>query len=383
MRAVEANDGHATATISDAIEDYPPGHINVYSQLREVQIHKTPPFPHKTPHFELLNLNLSVVQRIRAGQRPSQIARELGISKTALQYHLNQLKAAGVISKLGYGVWEVNISDPKEVQITSHVGHDKTPHFELLKPQPDTVRGHAFVFVLKVPSGLQNWNNRRREEYLQRQGIAYQRLSIAGGGQRLFIDGRKTWLTDRSVVIYEQASFFADTAPDAKKSALASFLAVVKKLERLLNADFTFRLGKEYRFKVSRQHYALVRNALAEQYDHEGNRLQVREPKAGHLWFVIDNSFNLHEAETVHPETAVSDNRTVQNFFNSLKVCPVTMDQVVAAIAGNAQNHAVFAENERTHIKAVQDLAEGIQELNRLLARLESHSSKINSSGGE
>jgi len=372
LRAGEANTGDATATLSDATENCIPGHINLYPQLREVQIHKT---PHKTPHFELLNLNLSVVKRIRAGQRPTQIARELGISKTALQYHLNQLKAAGVISKIGYGVWEVNISASKEVQITSHVGHDKTPHFELLK-SPDTVRGHAFVFTLQVPPRLTNW--RRREGYLGKQGIAYQQLRIAGGAQRLWLDGRKVWLTDRSIVIYEQASYFADTATNAKESALVSFLAVVKKLEHLLSADFTFRLGKEYRFKVSRQHYALVKNALAEQYDHEGQRLQIREPTAGHLWFVIDNSFDLHEAETIHPETAEGDNRKVQDFFNSLKEHPLTTDFVIQAIAGVAQNQIAFAENQQmyaentsTHVQAVKELGQGVHELNRLLAQLE------------
>ncbi|MGC9445400.1 MAG: hypothetical protein ACP5E9_10825, partial [Candidatus Methanospirareceae archaeon] len=250
-----------------------------------------------------------------AGRRPAEIARDLGITKQRLQYYLDQLKAAGLVTKLGYGVWEVNDTAPSAAPNrstkTTQVALDKTHKYKLLETS-DSVRGHAFVFVLKVPPGLLNWNNRRRKEYLKSRGIAYQQLRIAGGGQRLWLEGRKVWLTNKSVIIYEKSSFFATTARDAKHHALMSFIALVKKVERTLHADFTFRVGKEYRFKVSRQHYALVKNALAEQYDHEGKRLHVREPDAGKLWFVIDNSFNLHEAETVHPRTADSDNAKVQ-----------------------------------------------------------------------
>ncbi len=328
-------------------------------------------YENKTPKYDSY---LSLLQPLSAGRRPAQIARDLGIPKTTLQYHLDQLKAAGLITKLGYGCWEVNDTAPinpqKRSTKTTHVALDKTPKYEFLGAQ-DSVRGHAFVFVLKVPPGLLNWNNRRREEYLKRHGIAYQQLGIAGGGQRIWMGGRKVWLTTSSIVIYEKSSFFAATAKDAKHHALFSFIALVKKLERTLHADFTFKLGKEYRFKVSRQHYALVRNALAEQYDHEGKRLQVHEPDAGKLWFVIDNSFNLHEAETVHPRTADSDNAKVQNFFNSLKACPVTTDVLVTAIAGVTQNQVLFAENITNHIQAVRELGQGVREMNQLLAKLE------------
>jgi hypothetical protein len=321
------------------------------------------------------NFYLSLLQRLSAGRRPAQIARELGITKQRLQYHLNQLKAAGRVTKLGYGCWEVNDTPPitprKEVKKTTQVTLDKTPEKYKFVGSPDSVRGHAFVFVLKVPQGLLNWNKRRREEYLQRHGIAYQQLRIAGGGQRIWMGGRKVWLTNSSIIIYEKSSFFAETAKDAKKYALMTFIELVKKLERTLHADFTFKLGKEYRFKVSRQHYALVKNALAEQYDYEGKRLQVREPDAGKLWFVIDNSFSLHEAETVHPRTADSDNAKVQNFFNSLKECPVTTDVLVTAIAGVTQNQVLFAENITNHIQAVRELGQGVREMNLLLAKLE------------
>jgi len=72
------------------------------SNKKEVQIRSSNP-----------NLNLSILHQLEQGIRPIQIARELNISKSNLQYYLNKLKKIGKIKKKGYGVWEVQ----KEVQI--------------------------------------------------------------------------------------------------------------------------------------------------------------------------------------------------------------------------------------------------------------------------
>lgn len=316
------------------------------------------------------NFDLLLLHYIQAGLSPSKICKMLRVKKQALQYHLDKLQRWRLISKVGYGVWEVSKTaldlqnrSTKSTQVTL----DKAlGNLYLLRR--DSVRGHAFMFTLQVPPELQNWTNRKRELYLTENGIAFTMLNIPGGGQRLIFKGRKVWLTNPSVIIYEKGSYFADTAKLAKKLALAKLLSLVKSLERSLHADFTFRAGREYRFKVSRQHYALVKNSLAEQYDHEGKKLMVSNSQG--LWFVIDNSFNFHEAETVHPETADLDNGPVQEFFNSLKDHPVTPEFILEAMAGIVRNQMLYSENMRAHVQAVQNLGDGVAKLNDLLAAL-------------
>jgi hypothetical protein len=308
-----------------------------------------------------------------------QIAQQLGISKPALQYYLNQLKRAGSIRKLGYGVWEVLAEPPKEVKKSRLVAPDKTPliltslpqNFNFSSTRPDIVRAHAFMLTLRVPKGLRNWNNEVRARFLAEHDLDFIPLRISGAGQRIIFEGRKVWLTDPSVVIYDRSSYFAATSKDSKQLALYKLFALVRQLERSLHADFTERAGRQYRFKVSRQHYALVKNALAEQYDAEGQKLQVRTT-AG-LWFLIDNSFNFHEAETVHAETADTDNRKVQDFFNSLKEYPLTTDFILQAMNGIQQNQVLFAENIHSHIRAIQDLSFATKELVGLLERSKGH----------
>ena len=316
------------------------------------------------------NLYLYILQQLKLGNQPAKMVRELGIPKTSFQYYLKKLKDRGAISKLGYGTWAVVnegilVKNEKceAVRIDMENPQAKLSHF-----LPDSVRGHAFVFTLKTPEHLRNWNNENRELFLAKRDINFTDLTTFGGGQRIIFKGRKIWLTNKSVIIYEKSSYLAETAANAKSHAIYNFISLIKSLERLLHADFTERAGRQYTFKVSRQHYALIKNALAKQYDTEGKKLNVYSDKG--LWFVIDNSFNLHEAETVHPETADTDNVKVQNFFNSLKEQPLTTGFILEVMHGIQENQMVFAQNMSSHIKVIKDLGNGVNELASIFEEL-------------
>lgn len=317
-------------------------------------------------------LNLCIVELMAIGKTPTQIHKELGISQTALQYHLNQLKSEGAIRKLGYGTWEVTKGEfyvPKRTSKTLRVT-TADPQTKLSCFAQDSVRGHAFTFTLKIPKGLRNWNNEKRERYLKKNNIEFKRLTTYGGGQRIISKGRKTWLMNKSIIIYEKDSYLAETAEQSKSHAIYNFIQKIKSLERLLKADFTIKAGSQYKFKVSRQHYALVKNALARQYNEANEKLEVYTEKG--LWFLIDNSFNLDEAETVHPETAETDNVKVQNFFNSLKDQPngVTIGELLELSAGIQQNQLLFSKNALAHVDVIRELGLSVQGLNELLREL-------------
>jgi len=333
--------------------------------LTQKEVRKQP-----APQAKHSNLYLYIIQQLKLGNQPAKMIRTLGIPKTTFQYYLKNLKDRGVISKLGYGVWEVVnesilVKNEKCEAVRVTMDNPQTNFSYFL---PDSVRGHAFVFTLKIPKGLRNWNNEMREAFLQKKGINFINLTTFGGGQRIIHKGRKVWLTNKSVIVYEKSSYFSDISTNAKSHAIYNFISLTKSLERLLHADFTERAGRQYTFKVSRQHYALVKNALAKQYDAQNKKLNVYSDKG--LWFVIDNSFNLHEAETVHPETADTDNIKVQNFFNSLKEQPLTTGFILDVMHGIQQNQLVFAQNMGSHIKVIKDLGNGVNELASLIDEL-------------
>lgn len=305
------------------------------------------------------NLNLFVYNQLKAGLRPSKICKQFGLKKTTIQYHLSMLKQAGLIEKIGYGVWEIiKEFDKKEVQKTTRVtSRQLGGNLNLFKQ--DKVRGHAFQFKINLPE-LRNWKN--REKLFLKKDIKFEPLIIGGinRGQKLEFKGRKIWLTNKSIVIYEKSSYLADTSKEAQERAIQDMLALMKNLEKHLQANF--KTGRYYKFKVSRQHYSLVKNALAQQYDKEGNKLQVYNEDG--LWFLIDNSFNLHEAEAVHPKTSVDDNRKIQNYFNGIKKFEdYTPQFVVNSMQGIQNNQLIFAENMKSHIKAIQEVGNATQML--------------------
>jgi len=320
------------------------------------------------------NLYLTIIKYISNGLQPPAICKLENISKTALQYYLNKLKRAGAIYKIAYGTWAVSkevLIELKRSTNSSQVGSPQsTPPSHLL---PGEVRGHAFVFTLSIKKGLRNWE--KRVQFLEAKNIAFKTLNIPGGGQRILFKGRKIWLTKESIVTYEKESYFAQTAKEAQDYAIYNYIALVKKLEKYLHADFTLgSQGKKYKFKVSRQHYALVKNALAKQYDIEGKKLNIYTENG--LWFLIDNSFNLHEAETVHPETADSDSKKVQDFFNSLKDYPLTTDFVLSAMNGIQHNQQLFAQNMSSHVQAVQDLKAAVNALTATVCKVQPQSQR-------
>jgi hypothetical protein len=79
-------------------------------------------------------------------------------------------------------------------------------------------------------------------------------------------------------------------------------------------------------------------------------------------WFIIDNSFNLHEAETIHPGTADQDNLKVQAFFNGIKKFEgFTPEFVVNSLGQNSQNLENYAVHLKAHVESVQVLGNEVK----------------------
>jgi DNA-binding transcriptional ArsR family regulator len=334
---------------------------------------------------------LSVVDDLKSKLSLLQIAKKYGVTESAVGYHIKKLKEQGVIRLVGYGTWEILKSPESEKKTTANLLYvgKKQPREEIQKNIfeyiPESVRGHAFMWTVEVPKNMRNWSNDKRIQYLDRHNIAYTSLGIFGGGQRLMISGHKVWLTNKSLVFYDTASYFAETAIAAKSTAVHSLLSLIRNLERLLHADFT--IGDSWKFKPSRHHYAIIKNALAKQYDDDGLKLEVRTADDNSLWMWIDNSYNLNETEFGHRDTAVSDTSAMQDFCNSvrdteetmysirdLKELQATTTKTIAQVVGSQM---AMAANTDSHLglisqidTGIKDLSVGLQTFNSLLEKL-------------
>lgn len=350
--------------------------------------------PISAPRLPPTGSRLSVLSYLEAGLNPAKIAAKMNLSDSTIQYHISALKKQGIIRKVGYGTWEILESpeeEKKTTAMTTRVGTAETPPFavlprglpreitqsQLTRFQQDAVRGHAFRTRFQVPRGLRNWNNEKRTQYLTANDIPFKHLKIGGEGQRILVKDRKVWLLNKAIIIYDTASYFAEAALEAKQTALATHIGIIKHIERLLHTSFL--VGSEYKFKVSNQHYALIYNALAKQYNAAGEKLEVRTAKG--TWLIIDDSYGMDELEGVHQQTGMTDTRKVQDFFNGLKDIPAdkgaptyTPSFVLEMLAGIQQNQQIITENQmayatniKSHITSIQDLGTGVRDMNKLL----------------
>ena len=280
-----------------------------------------------------------IFTQLDKGKSPKEICKDLNISKQSLQYYLSKLKSNGYIKKIGYGVWQT--SKNRVASLT---------------------RGHAFMWHLRLPKEIKVW-----DKILTKKKIPFKSINNNHTHQIYFRDN-KIWLSKNSIVIYDINSYFGINAVYSKKLAFFALRSLLNSLQGALGVNL--QTNSQYIVKTSRQHYALVKNCMAMQYDKEGKKLNVYNDKG--LWFTIDSSYNLSEAETVHPETSLVDSLGIQKYFNEHKETKfqVTPKFLLKVMNGIQQNQLQFAENMTSHVGAVQTLGKEVRGLGRAISKV-------------
>jgi len=219
--------------------------------------------------------------------------------------------------------------------------------------------------VEKIDGTFQPYINQIRlhgEQYIIKpiyQSIQYKKAI----GKSIIIDGNTVRVHTESVVIYSNSSFFGNNTTEATRKSVRYWNKFISRLEHELKAI----LIKPRSQNISRvkAEYAQIKNGLAKKCHREAEKIKIGADEDGKLWFEIDNSFNLHEAETKHPRTSEKDMQTtIEPFFNDLrdkknylpsdikemldKLTFVSSNMVEYSEKTN-QNIAWLAENIKTH----------------------------------
>ncbi len=134
------------------------------------------------------------------------------------------------------------------------------------------------------------------------------------------IDGNTIRLYRDSIELYLTKDFYAD---DVQK-ATANSMAYIQRLLTICENDLKLILLKprSENIKLVNAHYAEIHNEIARDLEVKAEKLRIYANDDGKLWFAIDNSFNLHEAEALHPETSKPDMEKVKAQFNDLRDNP-------------------------------------------------------------
>jgi len=288
-----------------------------------------------------------IVSEIKSGKIPAIISKEHNIKKQTLQYYLRWLKKEGVIEKEAYGVWKVL----KEVL--------KSTKARQVKKQ---IRGHAFNWKVRFKHNI-DWERRLKEN-----NIKYQLIGINNSTPRIIFNGKKIWLTKTGLVIYEPQSFFSQSSLTSKGMAVWELDKTIKKLGRKLKINLT-----PYQFTTSREHYGMIKNELARQYNDKKEKLFIKDNEG--IWLWIDDSHSLKELETNNTKNS----RGVQNWWNKKKKNEFRVDddyiqdgfkQTNNMIMKNAEHLNFHAENMRSHVEAIKTLSETVKELREEIKNL-------------
>lgn len=304
------------------------------------------------------NFYMSIVELLKKGYHPSRIAINLKVSRQRINHYIAKLKANGSIKKEGYGVWTCKNLTLEDVKIEPRVAMPKVKIFT----SENDVRGHAFVYKLYIPKGIKNWDN--KEDFFIRKGLKYKLVGFNNSTVSFILNGWKVWLSNNSVTFYvpKWKSYFCDNALGSKSLAINDFVNKVKELESLLMFSLkTVNKSQNngYLFKVSRHHYALVKNSLAKQYDSNGKKLEVYDEKG--LWLWIDNSYNLHELETGNDPKSDENNLFIQNFMNDLKSHPTTFSQLNGKVSVLKEDNSLLKQQNATIMNTLVAFTEQIQ----------------------
>lgn len=253
-----------------------------------------------TKKKENLNFYLSVAEYIKNNHKLPDYK-----SKQAMNYYLRPLKVRRVITKIGYGVWSIDWDKfvnfyEKELKKISGRKVKKT---EGVTP---FIRGHGYHFYVKTRGFL--WHKILKNK---------SHTKLQNGVIRTIFMGNKVWFGDDFIKVYfpEDMSFMGGSAEESYNESIYYLIKVLRHIEHKLGINI--KINKEYAFRVDKSHYAKIQDAIAKECNKNQDRIHC--VLDGKEWFVIDNSFNLNEAETTGYKSKTDMDSAVIPTFNSIK----------------------------------------------------------------
>jgi len=296
------------------------------------------------------DLNLYIYNYIK---QHSKLPPHTKAEKSKYSYYCKKLKERGLIENPAYGVW-VAKEVQKNVQITEGTTKRKR------------VRSHAYRFVVKVPF-ISNWD-KLDQKYLTKRGLNPKKIPQ---GYSIKIKRHTVWIGKDSVyvIFYKGKSFRVKSAKEGDACALVELNATLRALERKIKANLKF--GKSWQCRCTSKHHAEIRNEIAQYYQSRGiPKWEVRDHN-GTLWLLIDNSFNLHEAETVNAPTATKDmDEVVAPLMNTLRENPHILDDLT-----NTLNYLVETQKQQIRIQnnSIESQKESSEQIKSIAYLLQEH----------
>lgn len=134
----------------------------------------------------------------------------------------------------------------------------------------------------------------------------------------ILIENHTIRLYRDSIEVYSGKSFYGKTAQETTSQSIKYWWKFFQKLENYFNIILI--KDRKHNIKLVKSHYAELNNELAKEANEKKYNIKVKAPEDQKTWLSIDKSFNINEAETIHPETSKRDmEEAILPFFNDLR----------------------------------------------------------------
>ena len=236
----------------------------------------------------------------------------------------------------------------------------------------DSVRGHAYVWKIKLQTDRNDWKEERwrnRMEILKANNVNFNVVGALKDIPRIKVLGRKVWLCKEHIRIFDKKhnSYYGDNAIQSKRKAFSEVFLIVKAIESKLGLHL-----RPYNIEFVKEHYALIKNDLAIDQNKKGIIWRVSDESGE--WLLIDDSLGEGgELENVG-KSALETNVPMQKWWNNQKETDfkVTPQFILNTMNGIQQNQQVFDQNMKSHLEvlkklgnAVDDLKEEVKKINK------------------
>jgi hypothetical protein len=303
-----------------------------------------------------------ILKLIKSGLNPSQICKKYNIPKQTLDYSVGKLKKQGCIEKIGYGTWKYIKPLNKSENLTIRHSDKSIKNIGTSIKKKREIRGHAFIWKIEFVEPY-NWDRiiqRYNKKKLKFQYMKHNKQF------RIIFENRKIWLGKRGLTIYEPFDFLGRSSYEVKGTAIYEMDLLIKKLIRELNQKF-----KPYRFTTSREHYGIIKNELARQYNERKEKMHIRSEE-GKIWMWIDDSLSLGELEN----NQANISRQVQNYWNNhkkhnfkhtgdyidenFKESARQIGVLTNQTKQNAKNLGNYAKHLKSHVDSIKQLGTNV-----------------------
>jgi len=167
------------------------------------------------------------------------------------------------------------------------------------------------------------------------------------------LDGNTIRLFKESFELYIKQSFMGESVEKAYEKGLVYCTSLFAMIEKELDIIIMKKKHNNITF-VKKGHFAEINNELAREVDFAGEKFSIKGVD-GKTWLLIDNSFNLHELETIHPEFSKDDMEKIKPFFDDLRANPVTMSEVMGVLKYVSESYGGRINDLVSSVKELTD----------------------------